>query len=182
MVRGVLAHMDSAIERFGRRMRCVPRILAAQNARLGSPLSDEDLADLTQDTLMVIWRKLDQYSPSYPLEGWVYRISTLELLNFVRKKRRRNELLRDLAEERAGAVEAGTEGREESGRDLEELQRGLATLEEKEARVIRLKHFEDRTFEEIAQDLSISQGTAKTRYYRGMLKMRAFFESRGAGA
>jgi DNA-directed RNA polymerase specialized sigma24 family protein len=42
-----------------------------------------------------------------------------------------------------------------------------------------MKHFEERTFEEIAAALGASPNTIKSRYYRGMLELRRILESGG---
>ena len=70
---------------------------------------------------------------------------------------------------------AGLRGSDHRARfwiDLEPVYAGLESLEEDEAAVVRLKHFEDLTFERLAEVLGIPTNTAKTRYYRGMRKLR----------
>jgi RNA polymerase sigma factor (sigma-70 family) len=48
------------------------------------------------------------------------------------------------------------------------LHEALARLDPLEADVIRMKHFEDLTFETIGARRAISVNTVKTRYYRGI--------------
>jgi len=45
-----------------------------------------------------------------------------------------------------------------------------------EARVIRLKHLESLTFEELSARLDLPANTAKTYYYRGLARLRAMLE------
>ena len=54
---------------------------------------------------------------------------------------------------------------------------GLSMLSPGESEVIRLKHFAQMTFEEIAERLGISANTAKTRYYRGLERLRGWLDS-----
>jgi RNA polymerase sigma-70 factor (ECF subfamily) len=56
----------------------------------------------------------------------------------------------------------------ESRLDYGVLHEALARLDPLEADVIRLKHFDDLTFETISALRGISANTAKTRYYRGI--------------
>jgi len=52
----------------------------------------------------------------------------------------------------------------------------LRRIGREEAQVIRLKHFEGRTFIEIGRSLGISPNTAKARYYRGINELRPLLE------
>ena len=68
-----------AVEGFVRRMRCVPLSLAAQNARLGRPLNEHDIEDVSQEVLVLIWNKLGSFAGLSTLETWVYRFTSFEL-------------------------------------------------------------------------------------------------------
>ena len=154
-------------DRFAERMKCVPRILAALNTKMGRPLDEHDLADLTQDTLLVVIKKLDQFAAHAPLESWVYRICALELMNEVRRKRRLQSRNRRITSERQPTAEMATD-------EFEHIHRALDRLGGHDADVVRLKHFEELTFEEIGDRLAISPNTAKTRYYRGISKLESY--------
>lgn len=176
LVKRVLTDPGGVSDRFAQRMRCVPRILGALNARMGRPLDEHDLEDLAQDAVIIVLRKLEQFIPGYSLEGWVYRICKLELMNRVRSKRRLPRLLVDDV-----ACEPASGGGSGGGAPLdehEEVYRGLACLEPDEEAVIRLKYLEDLTFEQLSERLGIPLGTAKTRHYRAMLKLHAFLQNR----
>jgi len=174
LVRDALTGRPDAVESFVQRMRCVPLILAAQNARLGRPLRDSDIQDLEQDTLLAIWKKLATFEGLSTLETWVYRFCSLELLNALRRKRRRQsmESLEDEEHESESAPALGLTA-------YEHVYRGLERLESTEARVIQLKHFQSLTFEEIAARLDIPTNTAKTKYYRGLRKLHELLRSSG---
>jgi len=166
LVRCVLAQDRGAFDRLVERMACLPRILDGLNARLGRPLSDHDLADVAQDTLVLVWRKLEAFNGSASLETWVFGIARFEIMNAVRKSRRRrtSELPEpDLRE----APDQDVVHR----LDHEFVQRELAALDGAEADVIRMKHFDDLTFEEIGARLGSSINTVKTRYYRGISRL-----------
>lgn len=169
LVGGVLLDQPAAIVEFVERMGCVPRILASRNARLGSPLREQDLPDLVQDTLVVIWKKLPDFQGRSSLETWVYRICCLELMNAIRRGRRsRRELVRE--EELFEREEY--ESQDEHG-EYEALYQALERLKPEENDVIRLKHFGELTFDQIGKRLGISDNTAKTRYYRGLKRLQA---------
>ena len=54
----------------------------------------------------------------------------------------------------------------------ERIAKSLDSLDDATREIIRLKHFEDRTFEEIALLQCCSPNTIKTRYYRGLVRLR----------
>jgi len=173
LVRATLRGDAVSIERFGLRLLLVPRVLAAYNARNGRPFDPHELADLTQEVLTIVWGKLATFDTSRPLDAWLYRIALYEALNQARKKRRRERLLNEAAE----TIGRGISFSESPAERYEDLHLGLAQLEEDEAAVIRLRHFDEHSFEDAAACLGIPVGTAKTRYYRGILRLRGLLST-----
>lgn len=176
LVQLVLAGDSEALDRFVERMRCVARILAAHNVQLGRPLDDHDLADLAQDTLIVVWRKLGEFEGRSELTGWVYRICVLQLMNAARRKQRRRVVGLDAASDATYEAAGG------SGSQHEDLYLGLERVPENEALIIRLKHFEDLPFEVVAERLGEPTSSVKSRYYRGIARLSEFLRNRGEGA
>ncbi len=168
MVRSVLSGDRAAIDRLVQRLACVPRILAAKNQRLGSQLTREDLLDLVQDVLALVWRKLPGYRGDAALESWIYPFCVLELLNAERRKRLCTRHFKGEPPDEPVAVDPPP--REEG---FARLYEGLARLSPPQASCIRLRCFQGAPFEEIAERLSIPISTAKTHYYRGMQRLRA---------
>lgn len=168
LVSRVLAEDGQAIETLVARLRCVPRILGRINQRAGGPLGREDLDDLTQDALAALWTRLDDYSGRASLETWAYGFCVNVFMNGWRRSRKHRA--RDVAVESELPVSAGERP---FLSEYEELHRGLAQLEEVDTRVIRLKYFEDMTFEEIGTRLHIPPRKAKTRFYRGMKRLQS---------
>ena len=159
---------DHARTEFVERMKCVPRILAAKNARMGSPLNDADVEDVVQETLVAVWRRLPTFEGRAALETWVYRFCHLTLCKFLESRRRVPrpvETLEDVEEETPSDPQK-----------YEQVYRALERIDQDEAAVLRLKHFEQQTFEEIGRRLAVSPNTAKTRYYRGLERLRDLLE------
>jgi RNA polymerase sigma-70 factor (ECF subfamily) len=166
LVQGALRHDPEALEAFLQRMKCVPRMLAYKNARMGAPMNAQELEDVAQDILLAIWGKLRSYNGQGPLESWVYRFCFLELMARLRSRGRRQRLLQELP-----VPPSGTDS-EPACERYEEVYRGLDNLGTEAASLLRLKHFEELTFEEIGVRLGLSANTAKTRYYRALPRLR----------
>jgi len=178
LVREAKRDRKNAVEQFIERMRCVPRMLAAMNSRSGRPLDDQELGDLVQETLAAIWKKLDEFAGHASLETWAYRFCAHEWANGVRRKARRPTLASECEE---GALLRRSSHPEKGPGLADALDSGLERLRESEAAVIRCRHFEDLTFEEIARRLALSVNTVKTRYYRGLEKLRDHLAAFGDG-
>jgi RNA polymerase sigma-70 factor (ECF subfamily) len=167
---------DEALERLAQRIACVPRILAYRNAKMGRPLDDDELQDAAQETFVVLLRRLPDYQPIAPLESWLYGICDLQLRDAVRNKLRRRQRAAPLADYDAPSSEQAPERGVLEGAEVQRLLQGLSGME---AKVLRLKHLEGRTFAEIATLLEISPNTAKTMHYRGLARLRRMLEAGG---
>lgn len=165
MTRRARAGEPEAVEEFLRRARVVRCFLRAKNKQLGGILGPHDLEDAIQETLIALWRKLDRFEGRGSFEAWMYRFSYLELLTRIRKVKQALPSLGDIE------VEGPTPTETESLAH-ESLYRTIDALGFPSADVIRLKHLEDLSFDEIGERLDISPNTAKTRYYRGLRMLR----------
>ena len=165
LVRRAISGENSAVRAVVKRLMCVPRILAHRARRHSLRLSASELEDLAQQTLLTIWRRLETYEGVGVFEAWVYRCCVLELMAFVRQRDRLPEFREDVS---------GIVGTYEGTRSFQHelLYRALDDLDPMEGNVLRLKHFEDRSFSEIASLLAVSKSTVKTWYYRALPKLR----------
>ena len=157
-----------ASEELLERLRCLARFLSALNVTWGRPFDAHELADLSQDTVLVIWRKLDQFKGPLGLERWALQIARFEFQNAVRKKSRRNEGVQHLE----GNEQDATFGdpAERMLRQIQ-LQQAIDELDPKTAETLRLKHYGGLTFDEIGRRMGCSKNTAKTRYYRSLIHL-----------
>ena len=168
LVRRVVAGEAPATDELLRRLRCLPLILAARNRKLGNPLDATLLQDLAQETLVAIWSKLASFTGASTLEAWVYRFCLHKHLSEVRNRGRRT-CIESVQSELVDHAPAPALSREV---DEELVQRSIEELDAERARIVRLKHFDELTFEEIATRLAISPNTAKTHYYRALKSLR----------
>lgn len=160
------------------RLTCVPRMARWLNDRMGRPLPPMDVQDVVQDALLVVWRKLPEFEARASIETWAYRIVRFEILNAVRRRQRRGRSQRDEDDSPLDQVAAPVN----EPLDADERVRLLACLErldEEKRVVIDLKHFEQLAFREIGERLGVPENTARTRYYRGLQRLRDMLEPAG---
>lgn len=155
-----------AREALGARLDCVRDHLGAAHARLGRPLGEHDLADVAAEVLAALWSRLDRFDGRSPLEAWARGFCGVQLVKFLERRRRRQQLEYGIDPDRCGRLE-----REHD--DSRALSDALARLDERTLAVVRLKVLEERTFDEIGAELAISPNTAKSLYYRALARLRS---------
>lgn len=157
-----------AIRRFLDRMSCVRRILAAKNGRAGGRLDENTLEDLVQDTLIVVWEKLDNFQGTGRLEAWVYRICHLNLMSKLRETGRlRSPILFDEEQHSDAAPEEHLLALRQ-----ERVYRALDRLDDSESAVVRAKCLDGNDFDTIASKSGESPAAVRSRYYRALDKLR----------
>ena len=176
MVQKACAGDPAAVDALLRRVRCVRRFITAKNRQLGGRLRPDEIDDAVQETLFALWRKLPEFKGLGSFEAWVYRFSYLELLSRFRKHSRNPQPVEevDVPDEEAPEPSQALE--------YEHLYVMLDKLGPPASDIIRLKHLEDLSFDEIGERMGTSPNTAKTRYYRGMRRLREMLEQAEAAA
>jgi RNA polymerase sigma-70 factor (ECF subfamily) len=116
--------------------------------------------DLTQDIFGKVFEKLDEYDPRYRFTTWIYRIARNRCIDCMRT-RRKEEFLPDET-----VVPSGSATPEElavSGDFESAVERFLAGKDDTSRTVIYLRFYERMKVGEIADILSIPDGTVKSR-------------------
>ncbi|MCA1635201.1 MAG: sigma-70 family RNA polymerase sigma factor [Acidobacteria bacterium] len=143
----------------------------------------ETAVDLAQETFMRVYAAADRYQTTYAFSTYIYRIATnLAISELRRRKRRRLVSLTGFFQSHDSPGEVA----ELDLRDLNPLQdvtlaederrsavaRAIATLPEKYRAPLVLRDVEERSYEEIATILQMSEGTVKSRINRARSFLR----------
>ncbi len=153
----------------------VPRLAGWLNGRMGRPLGEAELLDLSQDAVLVIWRKLPGFEGRSPLAAWAFQVVRFEFLNAVRRRRRARPRVAGEGPEALEQIAAPAD--ESLAEDEKEgLLAALQHLEDEKRQVIELKHFQALTFRQVGERLGIPENTARTRYYRGLRRLKALLD------
>ncbi len=127
----------------------------------------EDAADLTQDTFIHAFTKLDQFAYKSTFGAWLKRIMVNKSLNFLNRKK----VHFDLPEEIDGKMT------EEEHVDTEalmiQLNSSIPQLPEGCRIVFTLFYFEGLDHQEIAESLQVSVSTSKSQLSRARQLLRA---------
>jgi RNA polymerase sigma-70 factor (ECF subfamily) len=130
---------------------------------------DDDLArDLTQETFIRAFERLDRFRGEAALSTWLYTIATSVVLNGLRKVKRFRRRETDLDEARAVPGQ-----RRLAEPDLKvKLARAIDALPERSRMVFVMHDVEGYTHEEIGVALGMETGTSKAQLFRARARLR----------
>lgn len=144
----------------------------------------EEAADMAQETFLRAYRALDSFQTDKPLAPWLCRIAINLSLN--RLKRRRPTV--SLDDEQLGLEEAAFDIPDSAAEpqaqmlrheQQQTLRQAILALPPEQRAVIELRHFQEQSYEEIADSLGLSLANVKSRLFRGRKKLRQILEKRG---
>ena len=118
---------------------------------------------------------LTEFRPVGPLESWAYGIAYLEFRNACRRNLRSRLRSSPLIDDTPAAPVVPPDPTGGLGDDVEEA---VNRLDDEDALVMRLRHEAGLSFEEIGRRLSMPMNTAKTRYHRGLKRLREWMRVR----
>jgi len=130
----------------------------------------DDAADIAQDTFVRAFRRLDRFDSDRPIFPWLYQIARNLGLNRIERVRKRETGLPEFdafAARGENPEEAAIRG-DEAGR----IRTAVASLPEQHRCVIELNHFQECSYQEIADILGIPIGTVMSRLYHARKKLR----------
>src|SRR3954471_23052201 len=132
--------------------------------------------EITQDVFLTLWQKAHTYDPARGrVRPWLLQIAHARILNELRRRGRRPQLVPDPDETHLGAIEDGAPlPDEEAWRDYrrEAIAAAVDALPPPQRQALSLAFFEDLTQQQVAAYLGLPLGTAKTRIRTGMQRLR----------
>ena len=142
--------------------------------------SHSEAADVAQEAMIKIYRRIGEFKGHSSFKTWVYRVVTNTCLDALRKHRYEAVSLDEPAEDGRPALQIPSRGDgPESVLEQEELReiltQLLSTLAEDHRVILILRDLEGLAYEEIAVILGCSLGTVKSRLARAREALRRRF-------
>lgn len=142
--------------------------------------SREDALELSQEALLKVYRARESYRDGEPFLPWFHRILRNTCFSFLRKQGRlRKRSLTAGAEgddlDQWEIVDEDTPGPGERLEGQERAQlfwRAFGELGDRDREVLSLRHFEELSYQEIAETLEIPIGTVMSRLYHARRRLR----------
>lgn len=137
-------------------------------------LRDEALAeDAVQEAFMLLAVKCHEI-PADQRRGWLVRTVQYHALNFRRREQRQGQLQQQLKEQSEQyMVGSADSGQLERAEDLARLRMALEHLPEAQQLVVRLRLAENKSFQQIAEQLQVPLGTVLSRMRLAVEKLRS---------
>jgi RNA polymerase sigma-70 factor (ECF subfamily) len=181
-VRRALAGDPTAKAEIAAVLAKVPRLVGSLLRTASTFVARDDLDDVAQDCVALVWRKLPDFEGRARLSTWIYRVVSLELKNALRR----------VAKRRRTGPPATAQPRPEPGSRKDDpqqllvpwmIEECLASLDPTPKEIVRLRHWEGRPFDEIAGLLGTNASQVKSLYYRALARLHDLLgEADGTGA
>lgn len=152
--------------------------------------NEQDALDLSQETFLRVWKSIGQYQFDAAFSTWLYRITTNLCIDFLRRKKRRQEqplvLTDDEGEQQELSVPDPQPLPEEQLLQKDRRQavaQAMQTLPPDYRAILELRVVRQLSYEQIGDILSLPAGTVKSRLSRArmalknLLKAGNFFDS-----
>jgi RNA polymerase sigma factor (sigma-70 family) len=132
-----------------------------------------EVDDLVQECFIKAFSALKSYSADYAFSTWLYKIATNHTIDFLRKRKLKTMSIDAPINTKDGEVEfelPDTSYRPDRHIVEDErkmlIQEAIEFLPEKYRRVIMMRHQQEKSYEEIAQELDLPLGTVKAHIFR----------------
>ena len=130
--------------------------------------------EVAQDTFLTLWRRPGAFDPARgSLRSFLLGVARNKAVDLVRReeaRRRAGDALS--AEVEATSDEGRTSEQMLEGDRREEIKDAIEKLSDVQREAIVLAYFGGRTYREVADELGIPEGTAKTRLRDGLIRLR----------
>ena len=149
----------------------------------------EDAEDIAQDVFLKVYHGLKTFEQHASFSTWLYRITTNSALDSLEKMRRhrhtnlpflgrlqRNDREGDDEVTKMQATPNDAPEKQVIQSELREcIQRVLKTLDREQARLLIMRDFDDRSYDEIAQIFQAGLSAVKMRIHRARLAFQQLF-------
>lgn len=132
----------------------------------------DDADDILQDTFIKAYSAIHMYNQSYPFPAWLYKIASNTCIDYFRRKRIRpiafggmqqmQTSIQDVLPDTSIQADVNLSNSETK----EQLYKAIEKLPDRYRVTIQLRHFEELTYEEIAQKMDVPLGTVKITLFR----------------
>ena len=136
--------------------------------------NDEAARDISQIVFLRLVKKASNLPKSLPLTAWCHRETHSASVDYVR-----SEVRRQKREKTAADLDAMKTSSESWNQLTPEVDGAIDELSESDRALVLLRFYNNKTFPEIAHELSINDDTARMRTNRALEKLRVILAKRG---
>ncbi|PTB89483.1 RNA polymerase subunit sigma-24, partial [Marivirga lumbricoides] len=146
----------------------------------------DDAEDLTIEAFSKAFKSLHRFKKDYTFSTWLFRIATNNAIDFIRKKKLRTiSIHSSYTDDNGDAVGIDIEDRNLTPQDsaikdqrIQLMRMFVDKLPSKYQRLVKLRYFQELSYEEIATELDSPLGTIKAQLHRSRELMRELIEGK----
>lgn len=135
----------------------------------------DNVEELIQETLLVVWEKPDGFNHESKISTWVFGIAYNKALKSIAKNARRSNDV-DI-DELADSIGDKNANPAKSREDQDWLGAALAILPADQRAVIELTFYHGLSYQDVAKILDCPENTVKTRMFNARKKLQAFADT-----
>lgn len=133
----------------------------------------EIIEDMLQEIFLKAFDNISSYNPDYAFSTWLYRITTNHSIDYLRKKRLKTMSLDEQIQTKDGtmSIEVADESSHTDDKVIRDqrariLNDALDSLPDKYREIIRMRHMDELSYQEISELLDLPLGTVKAHIFR----------------
>jgi RNA polymerase sigma-70 factor (ECF subfamily) len=134
----------------------------------------EDANDLTVEAFGKAFENIDKYKPDFAFSTWLFKIATNNCIDFIRKKRLKTTSIDSAYDNQDGEevrIDFASEGLDPEEKMIKKQKNDLMrtivdNLPARYKQLVILRYFDERSYEEIAEELKLPVGTVKAQLFR----------------
>lgn len=130
-----------------------------------------DADEVTQEVLIVMYKKLSTFSFKSSLYTWIYKIVTTRSLNQIKRKKIRRFFSIENTDESELKVNRDIILDIDNKEKLESVKKALEKIPPKQRQVFILRNYDELSYEEIAEITGKSVGGLKANYFHALNKL-----------
>lgn len=136
--------------------------------------NEQEGHEIAQEALAKAWRARGQYDPSRPFSPWLFQIVRNRCKDALQQRHHRKEVSTD--PERLLSSEPSVMERMSQADAEAQLRKAITRLSDAHREIIAMRHFQELSYAEIAETLSIPQSTVMSRLYRARQALTRLME------
>jgi RNA polymerase sigma-70 factor (ECF subfamily) len=157
----------------------------AYSIALGLVGNRDDALDLSQEAFLRAYRNIKQFKTGRRFFPWFYQILRNVCFSYLRKKRRSpGGDLREFDDRNSPVTASGRFDPElvaQRNEMKDRVWRAIGLLNEKHREIIILRHFQNLSYEQMAQALFCSKGAVMSRLYHARQRLKRLLELEKGG-
>lgn len=135
----------------------------------------DDAEDLTIEAFGRAFKRLEQYTPNFAFSTWLFKIASNNAIDFLRNKKKTNSLSldsrmeNDEGQEFSKNIKSPTLDPEENiikKQKIDVLRDVVEKLKPRYKELVKMRYYEELSYEEIAAKLELPVGTVKAQLFR----------------